>query len=965
MESELPLEVVGLMAPLLCWVEGAGGPRAPRAGAADRLPVDQREKAWLVDQLPTASLDKIDDVIAMARQPRADLSRRRRGRRPQLDARRRSPAARSSRPRLEPQREVDLAAIFGRLSHRYLVWSGGKVSIREGRMEELHELSLRFPVAHLIRQVHAEAVVAGFLPAAKAVRLPEQVSLLPSNSYGLRTVIKRGLSEGHLHLKGVTDATDVWNETLLDRLEAGNASGWGDDRLLFLGRCAAEILALAILASELRSLQPPCPLQLLARFDAVYFARTRFEEWVESERLRQALGEAKGQLAAVLDREGPRRADLDWLLRWIAPGLRWLRRHSRGGPAATREGLEQRARLAAGLHFHAHWLLLAGRREHGVVFRTFLHQALFRYAVLRTHHWQQATQHGQTTGLSYFRRFFGSPHRRPRHRQGEYQQLVLERLCSWHGLRVLEGRLSPPDEVASEILPWMLACARQVHRGRLQKFGLVIHFIKRDHQRQEERMLERGYPCQRHGLLRRSIRRRALRLYRLLAGLSPVAPFIVGIDAANLELAAPPEVFAPAFRFLRELPIEPSARCSTYSDTFCIQPELDVLRGGRRLGMTYHVGEDFRHLLSGMRAIFEVIEFLRPQPGDRLGHAIALALEPGVWAEQNGFQAVVPKLEWLDTLVWVHHFLGPGHDLVGELELEDRIQRLSLEVYGSVRRRAGDLEHDWSPLALYDAWRLRQLDPDSLDLEALDSEGELRCLPPAPGEQHQRWAYIQSRVVEEAGKYVGSRDAYHLLSHYWMNPRVRAQGEKVHLVDMQDRRDQWLELCHEVEERLLEDVQRHQLVIEVNPTVNRFIGPMGRLEDHHVFRMTLDREKRLDRRIRVTVNTDNPAVFNTSLSHQYYLLGESLIERGRPEGEVVEWLEWLRKNGEDYSFVRQLPALSGERRSASMRRVIETLVGWRGSASQPADSPAVKLRRFWRRRRSSPGPFGGPEAGGR
>ena len=138
--------------------------------------------------------------------------------------------------------------------------------------------------------------------------------------------------------------------------------------------------------------------------------------------------------------------------------------------------------------------------------------------------------------------------------------------------------------------------------------------------------------------------------------------------------------------------------------------------------------------------------------------------------------------------------------------------------------------------------------------------------------------------------------------------------------------------------------------MEVNPTVNRFIGAMGRLEEHHIFRMTLDQQKRLSRRVRVTVNTDNPAVFNTSLSHQYYLLGESLIQRGEPEAEVVEWLEWLRKNGEDYSFVRQLPEIQGERGSTDMRCVIETLDRRSSRLSLPSDSHEDKLQRFWERR---------------
>ncbi len=89
----------------------------------------------------------------------------------------------------------------------------------------------------------------------------------------------------------------------------------------------------------------------------------------------------------------------------------------------------------------------------------------------------------------------------------------------------------------------------------------------------------------------------------------------------------------------------------------------------------------------------------------------------------------------------------------------------------------------------------------------------------------------------------------------------------------------------------------------------------------------------------------NPAVFNTSLAHQYYLLGEILIGQGEPEGEVVEWLDWLRRNGEDYSFVRQLP----DRDDPAMRKVLDRLEKQQRLASLPTYSDEEKIRRFWRR----------------
>ena len=42
----------------------------------------------------------------------------------------------------------------------------------------------------------------------------------------------------------------------------------------------------------------------------------------------------------------------------------------------------------------------------------------------------------------------------------------------------------------------------------------------------------------------------------------------------------------------------------------------------QNMGFTYHVGEDFRHIASGLRHVDEVIENFHYKAGDRLGHAI-------------------------------------------------------------------------------------------------------------------------------------------------------------------------------------------------------------------------------------------------------------------------------------------------------------------------------------------------------
>jgi hypothetical protein len=560
--------------------------------------------------------------------------------------------------------------------------------------------------------------------------------------------------------------------------------------------------------------------------------------------------------------------------------------------------------------------------------------------ICRTHHWQLATQQGKTTGLRHFKKYFNAPQRRLQDLPSlDEAELVFDRLRQWRGLRVLEGRVSPPDR-PHDLVPWILAHARPGDR-RLEKFGLVVHF-KKENERDEDPSSFGGLPSPvprlRWGRRRRMVKEEGQRLYRLLRRPTPVTPFIVGIDACNLELETPPEVFAPVFRFLREHPISLPSEGRRFSPYVRLEDSIRRLASRRGLGMTYHVGEDFRHLLSGLRAICEVVEFLKPQPGDRLGHGTALALNPADWLEQNGYQAVLPRLEWLDTLVWVHHFLGPGDDVVGRLALEDRIQRLSWKVYsvalskiydplnlhgyggsgevsdagdskrqGRLPRRRGLLDWDWSPLTLWDAWTLRQLDPYQIDIPRL-FQGELRLRPLRSfTEESRRWYSIQERALRSVEKRVGSRNAYLLLALYWMSPEVRKEGDEIEIVDMQENKDDWLKLCQLAEERMKKLIHHRELVVEANPSSNRIIGPMAHYGQHHVFELTLDEQNHLARQVRVSINTDNPAVCNTTLAHEYYLLGEILEARGVVEAEVEKWLEWLRTNGETYNFARPLP----------------------------------------------------------
>ncbi len=953
MRHRLPLEVLGLIAPILSRVRETRSFRSPVQWRNRNFSLKERQRHWLREELPTYSWDTLDEVLQLAQPAPED-----RDRFPER-SNWHSPEDKGLAEEYAPPTEYQLFDALGRLSERYFQWKGNELCIRVGLLEELHELGRQFPVGHIIRHAHARQIAEGFLSKHRAQTLPESLASLHSASRSLRAVVERGLSEGHMHLRGVLSAQEIWADHLLTRpsqriLVSISAP---EARLLRLGQNAVRILGLAVLLAlrlRLRRAED-LPYLLLRGLDTLYRAPDQAASRAAERDLVQLVNDEVAKALGEGEAQGVRRLEPDlecWLLSIVSPaahGLLAIRHRDRrdGSSWNQRESIRERVRSLERLHLEAQILLvqLTGacrgldgkrpfrRRERDArQILDFLHQILFRYLLYHTRHLMLATQHGRTTGLREFKEFNDARQRKSLSRdKTQENRLALDRLFEATPLNQVEGRVSPPENDAADLMPWVLgfACGSEV--GNLEKFGLIIHFIKQSHKELEHPTQDRSISRVPHQRYRLKIRNQACRLFRLLSRPHPVVPFIVGLDAANEELTTPPEVLAPAFRFLREFPIE-ARRLQSEISRFLVQAQVLSVMENRRLGLTYHVGEDFRHILSGLRAIHEVLEFLAFKPGDRLGHATALALSPEVWAAQMGYQAVVPRLEWLDTLVWLQHYLGSGDELVTNLGIEERIQYLSWQIYGSrvqthpIRGRPlrnqdfpapPQVYGDWSPLTLWDAWRLRQLDPMIVSFTSLEENRD-----PFPDEtpasvEQRRWRIVQRRVFNQINPKLGSDLAYELLKRYWFDPGVQERGAELETIDMRDEKEAWIALCKKAQQRLAGLLKKRQIVVEVNPTSNWLIGPMERLREHHIFNLTLQEDETLERSVVVTVNSDDPGVFNTSLAHEYYLLGEVLLNRGMGEAEVMDWLEWLRRNGHDYSFLRFVPDTK-DRRMASI-----------------------------------------------
>lgn len=104
------------------------------------------------------------------------------------------------------------------------------------------------------------------------------------------------------------------------------------------------------------------------------------------------------------------------------------------------------------------------------------------------------------------------------------------------------------------------------------------------------------------------------------------------------------------------------------------------------------------------------------------------------------------------------------------------------------------------------------------------------------------------------------------------------------------------------------------IAVECNPSSNRLIGTFDCYEEHPIFRfnhfgLNLPEYNQSVGQLRVSINTDDLGVFDTSIENEYALLFGALCNRRNADGklllchdEILAYLEHLRIMGNDMTF---------------------------------------------------------------
>ena len=437
---------------------------------------------------------------------------------------------------------------------------------------------------------------------------------------------------------------------------------------------------------------------------------------------------------------------------------------------------------------------------------------------------QMLVQQPQCFGFEQFQHYTSNGLRE--YSEQEYEQRFLQLAGNQlDNIKIIEGRFSPKDtqDKNNQLIDkirrgWLLLNNRQgCNKSNIR---LIAHFIKRaDKQKNDIRFKE----------LRLKNRKICEALIALRNSGSKNGKAIVGIDVAASEFDTSPEVFAPVFKRLRE-------------------------KGFQHF--TYHAGEDFYHLLGGLRAIYEAITFLNLQRGDRIGHATAAGVDPETWEHNVGGEVVVPIGAYMDDLLFVYYLISNNECKALESlmpRLYMRITELAREIFPNDEFQVYDLIY---------SWKKRQEDI----LELADS-GELNNIKALR-------RYHQKEYVERYKKEI-----------------------KVKIFEILDEK-----ALREVQLAVLKIMHHKEIAIETLPTSNIFIGYHNSFNTYHLVNW-IRWEKEGKPIPPIVLGTDDAGIFATNIYNEYCHIYTLLVyEYDFCINEAFEIIRKINRDANYYIF---------------------------------------------------------------
>ncbi|GGA76970.1 hypothetical protein GCM10011369_18600 [Neiella marina] len=381
------------------------------------------------------------------------------------------------------------------------------------------------------------------------------------------------------------------------------------------------------------------------------------------------------------------------------------------------------------------------------------------------------------------------------------------------------------------------------------ELALVPHFIKRKPEKGEI------YP---YALLLKDLKNQAAILMDMLKYEPRLTRWIRGVDAAANEMHAPPELFGPLFRALAKSGIA---------------------------HFTYHVGEDFPHLISGIRSIDDALRFLPLRNGDRLGHCTAIGITPDIWKRSLPSSLSMTKETRLLDLVFIWRELRSHPELLryaSDAAIE--AVRLAHEVFS--------LEEEISITTLDKVFNLRGV--------LAESEGMLGELD-GPLKPKSFWLE-EYELARDYAKTAGMTRPLKLYKQWLTSDDVRQQRAEYVEVSLEYLPDK---AVVSLQQAVMAKMADRNIAVECPPTSNTRISQYRDVREHHIFRWMGLQEEVIEGDVPMSIclGSDDPGIFAADLKSEVYHLFVVLTRKfGLSPAEALRKVAEVNENGRIYRF---------------------------------------------------------------
>lgn len=385
------------------------------------------------------------------------------------------------------------------------------------------------------------------------------------------------------------------------------------------------------------------------------------------------------------------------------------------------------------------------------------------------------------------------------------------------------------------------------------RLALVCHFIKKPWSKSDIK-----HAPYRHHALVKSLRNSTDALLWLLKSYPKLKQWVRGIDGAANELHAPPEYFAPIFR-----------QCEAFGLSH----------------KTFHAGEDFPHLLSGLRYMLDALELLDLRAGDRLGHGTAMGITPKLWIDRMPQTIIISRGDWFLSVLAAWRLMCKypvgmekvAHTLTAELGIR------SVELFG---------QH-LNPYECEQAMGLRSL---SLP-EVYRWVNNGRQLPIArPMSEHWR-----KEMEDVHAKATANSTAFEVYWRWQSDKDLWKKSEE--LIEV---KSDFLQASHYLllQQSLMHEVADRGVVIETLPSSNVRISQYKHFSEHHALRWMREPSATPpdDPEILVSLGSDDPGIFSTDIETEFHHMFFALKHSGLNEADALQRVAKINERGRIYRF---------------------------------------------------------------